>query len=103
MFHPVVQMHNHRSWPSSLRLVSPLHLAAGYNNLEVAEYLLEQGADVNVRRMNNSHHDETAMDLLIIAKKERPLWDMFMTRYCEAPWTEHTRGPHWRDHFRRRW
>lgn len=27
---------------------TPLHLAAGYNNLEVAEYLLENGADVNV-------------------------------------------------------
>lgn len=26
---------------------TPLHLAAGYNNLEVAEYLLENGADVN--------------------------------------------------------
>ncbi|XP_031416703.1 poly [ADP-ribose] polymerase tankyrase-2 isoform X2 [Clupea harengus] len=26
---------------------TPLHLAAGYNNLEVAEYLLEHGADVN--------------------------------------------------------
>uniref|UniRef100_A0A336MN10 Poly [ADP-ribose] polymerase n=1 Tax=Culicoides sonorensis TaxID=179676 RepID=A0A336MN10_CULSO len=28
---------------------TPLHLAAGYNNLEVAEYLLEQGADVNAQ------------------------------------------------------
>ncbi|CAL4070999.1 unnamed protein product, partial [Meganyctiphanes norvegica] len=26
---------------------TPLHLAAGYNNLEVAEYLLQNGADVN--------------------------------------------------------
>ncbi|RWS14907.1 Tankyrase-1-like protein [Dinothrombium tinctorium] len=26
---------------------TPLHLAAGYNNLEVAEFLLENGADVN--------------------------------------------------------
>jgi len=26
---------------------TPLHLAAGYNNYEVAEYLLENGADVN--------------------------------------------------------
>ncbi|XP_048089537.1 poly [ADP-ribose] polymerase tankyrase-2-like isoform X2 [Alosa alosa] len=26
---------------------TPLHLAAGYNNLEVAEYLLQHGADVN--------------------------------------------------------
>ncbi|CAL8284056.1 unnamed protein product [Merluccius merluccius] len=26
---------------------TPLHLAAGYNNLEVAEYLLQQGAEVN--------------------------------------------------------
>lgn len=28
---------------------TPLHLAAGYNNIEVAEYLLENGADVNAR------------------------------------------------------
>uniref|UniRef100_A0A1B0DGP9 NAD(+) ADP-ribosyltransferase n=1 Tax=Phlebotomus papatasi TaxID=29031 RepID=A0A1B0DGP9_PHLPP len=28
---------------------SPLHLAAGYNNFEVAEYLLENGADVNAQ------------------------------------------------------
>ena len=26
---------------------TPLHLAAGYNNFDVAKYLLEQGADVN--------------------------------------------------------
>lgn len=26
---------------------TPLHLAAGYNNFEVAEFLLEKGADVN--------------------------------------------------------
>lgn len=28
---------------------TPLHLAAGYNNIEVAEYLLENGADVNAQ------------------------------------------------------
>lgn len=28
---------------------TPLHLAAGYNNFEVAEYLLENGADVNAQ------------------------------------------------------
>lgn len=28
---------------------TPLHLAAGYNNLEVAEYLLKHGADVNAQ------------------------------------------------------
>ncbi|RZF41139.1 hypothetical protein LSTR_LSTR010791 [Laodelphax striatellus] len=28
---------------------TPLHLAAGYNNLEVAEYLLEHGANVNAQ------------------------------------------------------
>ncbi|XP_071948207.1 poly [ADP-ribose] polymerase tankyrase-1-like [Antedon mediterranea] len=28
---------------------TPLHLAAGYNNVEVAEYLLESGADVNAQ------------------------------------------------------
>ncbi|XP_045483729.1 poly [ADP-ribose] polymerase tankyrase [Harmonia axyridis] len=28
---------------------TPLHLAAGYNNVEVAEYLLEHGADVNAQ------------------------------------------------------
>ncbi|KAE8749458.1 hypothetical protein FOCC_FOCC003724 [Frankliniella occidentalis] len=28
---------------------TPLHLAAGYNNLEVAEFLLEHGADVNAQ------------------------------------------------------
>ncbi|XP_052772153.1 poly [ADP-ribose] polymerase tankyrase-1-like isoform X2 [Mya arenaria] len=28
---------------------TPLHLAAGYNNVEVAEFLLENGADVNVQ------------------------------------------------------
>ncbi|XP_034631682.1 poly [ADP-ribose] polymerase tankyrase-2 isoform X3 [Trachemys scripta elegans] len=28
---------------------TPLHLAAGYNNLEVAEYLLQYGADVNAQ------------------------------------------------------
>ena len=28
---------------------TPLHLAAGYNNLEVAEYLLENSADVNAQ------------------------------------------------------
>ncbi|EPY82004.1 tankyrase-2 [Camelus ferus] len=28
---------------------TPLHLAAGYNNLEVAEYLLQHGADVNAQ------------------------------------------------------
>lgn len=28
---------------------TPLHLAAGYNNLEVAEYLLQNGADVNAQ------------------------------------------------------
>lgn len=28
---------------------TPLHLAAGYNNFEVAEYLLEQGCDVNAQ------------------------------------------------------
>lgn len=28
---------------------TPLHLAAGYNNFEVAEYLLEQGANVNAQ------------------------------------------------------
>jgi len=34
---------------SAGRNSTPLHLAAGYNNLEVAEYLLEQGADVNAQ------------------------------------------------------
>ncbi|XP_046709984.1 poly [ADP-ribose] polymerase tankyrase-2-like isoform X3 [Silurus meridionalis] len=29
------------------RLSTPLHLAAGYNNLEVSEYLLQHGAEVN--------------------------------------------------------
>lgn len=28
---------------------TPLHLAAGYNNFEVAEFLLENGADVNAQ------------------------------------------------------
>ena len=28
---------------------TPLHLAAGYNNVEVAEFLLESGADVNAQ------------------------------------------------------
>lgn len=28
---------------------TPLHLAAGYNNVEVAEFLLEHGADVNAQ------------------------------------------------------
>ena len=28
---------------------TPLHLAAGYNNVEVAEFLLENGADVNAQ------------------------------------------------------
>ncbi|XP_067408936.1 poly [ADP-ribose] polymerase tankyrase-2 isoform X2 [Emydura macquarii macquarii] len=28
---------------------TPLHLAAGYNNLEVAEYMLQHGADVNAQ------------------------------------------------------
>jgi tankyrase len=28
---------------------TPLHLASGYNNLDVAEYLLEHGADVNAQ------------------------------------------------------
>ncbi|PNF15042.1 hypothetical protein B7P43_G16862 [Cryptotermes secundus] len=27
----------------------PLHLSAGYNNLEVAEFLLDHGADVNAQ------------------------------------------------------
>jgi len=34
---------------SAGRNSTPLHLAAGYNNLEVADYLLEQGADVNAQ------------------------------------------------------
>ena len=34
---------------SAGRNSTPLHLAAGYNNLEVAEFLLEQGADVNAQ------------------------------------------------------
>ncbi|CAG0900598.1 unnamed protein product [Cyprideis torosa] len=34
---------------SQARNSTPLHLAAGYNNLEVAEYLLENGADVNAQ------------------------------------------------------
>lgn len=28
---------------------TPLHLAAGYNNVEVAEFLLDHGADVNAQ------------------------------------------------------
>ena len=28
---------------------TPLHLAAGYNNVEVAEFLLQNGADVNAQ------------------------------------------------------
>ncbi|XP_072522853.1 poly [ADP-ribose] polymerase tankyrase-2-like isoform X2 [Salminus brasiliensis] len=31
------------------RLSTPLHLAAGYNGLEVAEYLLQHGAEVNLQ------------------------------------------------------
>jgi len=34
---------------SAGRNSTPLHLAAGYNNLEVADHLLEQGADVNAQ------------------------------------------------------
>ena len=34
---------------SAGRNSTPLHLAAGYNNLEVAEFLLENGADVNAQ------------------------------------------------------
>lgn len=35
--------------PSNLTCLSFLTLIAGYNNLEVAEYLLEHGADVNAQ------------------------------------------------------
>lgn len=36
---------------------TPLHLAAGYNNLEVAEFLLEQGADVNAQVFLSTRFD----------------------------------------------
>lgn len=40
----------HLDPPSSLRSFPISHLpSAGYNNLEVAEYLLEHGADVNAQ------------------------------------------------------
>ena len=34
---------------TSGRHSSPLHCAAGYNHIEVAKYLLENGADVKIR------------------------------------------------------
>ncbi|KAF2345867.1 Sterile alpha motif domain, partial [Trinorchestia longiramus] len=40
---------NHRDSFHKGRNSTPLHLAAGYNNLDVAEYLLQKGANVNAQ------------------------------------------------------
>uniref|UniRef100_A0ABM0N060 Poly [ADP-ribose] polymerase n=1 Tax=Saccoglossus kowalevskii TaxID=10224 RepID=A0ABM0N060_SACKO len=45
----LVSLENINCRDSQGRNSTPLHLAAGYNNVEVAEHLLENGADVNAR------------------------------------------------------
>jgi len=47
--HKLVTSQNINCRDSQGRNSTPLHLAAGYNNLDVAEYLLEHGADVNAQ------------------------------------------------------
>ena len=47
--HKLVTTQNINCRDSQGRNSTPLHLAAGYNNLDVAEYLLEHGADVNAQ------------------------------------------------------
>lgn len=47
--HKLVNAQNINCRDSQGRNSTPLHLAAGYNNLDVAEYLLEHGADVNAQ------------------------------------------------------
>jgi len=47
--HKLVTSSNINCRDSQGRNSTPLHLAAGYNNLDVAEYLLEHGADVNAQ------------------------------------------------------
>ena len=47
--HKLVTQQNINCRDSQGRNSTPLHLAAGYNNLDVAEYLLEHGADVNAQ------------------------------------------------------
>ncbi|CAG0903518.1 unnamed protein product [Cyprideis torosa] len=55
----------------------PLHLAAGYNNLEVAEYLLENGADVNAQDKGGLIHLYNAssygnLDIAALADGDEP-------------------------------
>ncbi|XP_063216299.1 poly [ADP-ribose] polymerase tankyrase-like [Bacillus rossius redtenbacheri] len=45
----LVTAHNINCRDAQGRNSTPLHLAAGYNNLEVAEFLLDRGADVNAQ------------------------------------------------------
>jgi tankyrase len=47
--HKLVTSQNINCRDSLGRNSTPLHLASGYNNLDVAEYLLEHGADVNAQ------------------------------------------------------
>ena len=48
-FREMEKQHSQNFSHSQGRNSTPLHLAAGYNNLEVAEFLLENGADVNAQ------------------------------------------------------
>ena len=53
--HKLATAQNINCRDSQGRNSTPLHLAAGYNNLDVAEYLLEHGADVNAQVNAQTH------------------------------------------------
>lgn len=54
------------------RHVTPLHASVLYNDVERAKFLLDHGADPNIKIQSRSYRDMTALDLAKALQQERP-------------------------------